>query len=124
LNTIRRTISKKVDLLCNDLVSAYGELSRQMEVVRIEEGFRKLLAQSKDLEQLLCHTMDFILRHAGYTNVAIWLASEEQEYELGAYMKYTIPGDKELVDAIKDGLLRTITREGFVQLEAETLRDK
>jgi FixJ family two-component response regulator len=124
LNTIRRTISKKVDLLCNDLIGAYGALSKQMDVVRIEEGFRKLLAQSQDLEQLLCHTMDSILRHAGYTNVAVWLASEEQEFELGAYMKYTIPGEKELIDAIKDGMVRTITRDNFVHLEGEALNDK
>lgn len=124
LNTIRRTISKKVDLLCNDLVSAYGELSRQVETVRAQEGFRKLLNQAKDLEQLLCHTMDWMLRHAGYTNVAIWLASEEQDFELGAYMKYTIPGDKELVEAMKDGIVRTLARDTFMHLDGEALRAK
>lgn len=124
LNTIRRTISKKVDLLCNDLVSAYGELSRQVDVVRTQEGFRKLVNQARDLEQLLCHTMDFLLRQAGYTNVAIWLASEEQDFELGAYMKYTIPGDKPLVDAMKEGIVTALTRENFIHAEGEQLRDK
>ena len=103
LNITRHTISKKVDLLCNDLVSAYGELSRQLDVVRMQEGFRKLLTEAADLEQLLCHAMDWILRNAGYCNVAVWLASEEQEFELGAYMKYTMPGEQELTDAMRVG---------------------
>ncbi len=124
LNTIRRTISKKVDLLCNDLVSAYGELSRQVDQLRIQEDFRKVLAQAKDLEQLLCHGMDWLLRHVGYCNVAVWLASEEHIFELGAYMKYTIPGDKELTEAMRGGILPLITRENLVLLEGESIRDK
>ncbi|HSV14430.1 MAG TPA: response regulator, partial [Tepidisphaeraceae bacterium] len=57
LGIARRMVSKKVDLLCNDLVSAYGELSKQLDIVRTQENFRKTIEQSKDLEQLLCHTM-------------------------------------------------------------------
>ena len=124
LNTIRRTISKKVDILCNDLVSAYGELSKQVDQVRLAEGFRKVLDQAKDLEQLLCHAMDWLLRQVGYCNVAVWLASEEHEFELGAYMKYTIPGDAQLTDAMKHGILPLVTRENLVLLEGETVRDK
>jgi FixJ family two-component response regulator len=116
LNLTRHTISKKVDLLCNDLVSAYGELSRQLDVVRTQEAFRKLLAEAGDLEQLLCHTMDWILRHAGYSNVAIWLASEDQTFELGAYMKFTIAGEPKLTDAMRRGLIPMISREGSVHL--------
>src|SRR5688572_7892749 len=124
LNTIRRTISKKVDILCNDLVSAYGELSKQVDQVRLAEGFRKVLDQAKDLEQLLCHAMDWLLRQVGYCNVAVWLASEEHEFELGAYMKYTIAGDVQLTDAMKNGILPLVTRENLVLLEGETVRDK
>ena len=124
LNTIRRTISKKVDILCNDLVSAYGELSKQVDQVRLAEGFRKVLDQAKDLEQLLCHAMDWLLRQVGYCNVAVWLASEEHEFELGAYMKYTIAGDQQLTDAMKNGILPLVTRENLVLLEGETVKDK
>src|SRR4051812_31654426 len=121
LNVSRRTVSKKVDLLCNDLVSAYGELSKQLDVVRVQEGFRKLLDSAKDLEQLLCHAMDWVLRHAGYSNVAVWLAADEGESELGAYMKYTIAGEKEFTEAMKEGLLPLVQREGFIHLGAEEL---
>jgi response regulator of citrate/malate metabolism len=124
LNSTRHTISKKVDLLCNDLVSAYGELSRMLDTVRQQEGFRKLLADASDLEQMLCHAMDWLLRHAGYCNVAIWLASDDEQFELGAYMKYTIAGEPELTDAMRLGLVPLIHREGSIHLTGQDARDQ
>ena len=108
LNDTRKTVSRKVDLLCNDLVSAYGELSRELDSVRTQEMFRKYIAQAQDLEQLLCHAMDWILRQLGYCNIAIWLSADDAAFQLGAYMKYTIAGEQPLVDALRDGLVRTI----------------
>ncbi len=122
LNEARNLVSKKVDLLCNDLISAYGELSKQMEGVRTKEGFRKYIADAKDLEQLLCHSMDWLLRQMGYANVGVWLASEEGESQLGAYMKYTTPGDAILTDALKRILLPLAARDGFVKIEASQLK--
>jgi len=124
LNLSRHTISKKVDLLCNDLVAAYGELSRQVDTVRMQEGFRRLLGGASDLEQLLCHAMDWILRHAGYCNVAVWLAAEDQQFELGAYMKYTIPGEPELTSAMRLGLVPMVNREGSIHLFGSEVRDQ
>ena len=112
LNQSRRTISKKVDLLCNDLVSAYGELSKQVEAVRTQEAFRKVAAQAEDLEQLLCHAMDWLLRQIGYSNVAVWLAGDDGVFQLGAYMRYTIPGDPPVVELIKRELLPAATADG------------
>ncbi len=105
LNTSRKMISKKVDLLCNDLVGAYGELSRQFDVVRFEEGFRKHIEKADDLEQYLCHSMDWLLRQVGYSNVAVFLAADDGAFQLGAYMKFTIAGDPPVTDAIKRVLL-------------------
>ncbi len=124
LNEARRTVSKKVDLLCNDLITAYGELSRQLDTVRTQENFRKTLHEAKDLEQLLCHAMDWMLRQIGYSNVAIWLAGDENDFQLGAYMKYTIPGEPALTEAIRKGLVPMINREAFVHLSAEEAREK
>src|SRR5215218_4218520 len=124
LNESRRIISKKVDLLCNDLVTAYGELSRQLDGVRTQEGFRKYVANAKDLEQLLCHSMDWMLRQIGYSNVAVWLSAEDGEFQLGAYMKYTVPGETMLTDALKRVLLPKVARDGFVRMKGEDLGDK
>jgi hypothetical protein len=68
--------------------------------------------------------MDWILRHAGYCNVAIWLSADQGDYELGAYMKYSIPGEPALTNAMRHGLLRVIEREGNVHLQGEELREK
>jgi response regulator of citrate/malate metabolism len=119
LNEARRVVSKKVDLLCNDLITAYGELSKQLDGVRTQESFRKLLAEAKDLEQLLCHAMDWMLRQLGYSNVAVWLASEESEFQLGAYMKYTTAGSPALTEAMRNGIVPMINREGFLHLSAD-----
>ena len=116
LNEARRTISKKVDLLCNDLVSAYGELSRQLDDVRTQEGFRKYVAGAKDLEQLLCHAMDWLLRQVGYSNVAVWLAGEDGDYQLGAYMKYTVAGEPVLTDALRRVVLPLAPTDGVARL--------
>ena len=124
LNESRRLISKKVDLLCNDLVSAYGELSRQLDGVRTQEGFRKYIEKAHDLEQLLCHSMDWMLRQMGYANVAVWLSAEDGEFQLAAYMKYTVPGEQMLTDALKRVLLPRAVREGFVRAKGEDFRDK
>jgi DNA-binding response OmpR family regulator len=123
LNDARKIVSKKVDLLCNDLITAYGELARQFDVLRTQEGFRKYLTNSKDLEQLLCHTMDWLLRQMGYSNVAIYLAADEQQFQLGAYMKYTIAGDKPITDALRQGLVPLTIRQGAVHFAGEELPD-
>jgi DNA-binding response OmpR family regulator len=118
LNESRRLVTRKVDLLCNDLVSAYGELSRQLDQVRTTESFRGAITVADNLEQMLCHAMDWMLRQIGYANVAIWLASEPG-FQLAAYMKYTIAGNNEMSEAMRQGLLPKIVREGIVQWSAD-----
>lgn len=119
LNESRRMISRKVDLLCNDLVTAYGELSRQLDDVRTQEGFRKFITGATDLEQLLCHAMDWLLRQLGYCNVAVYLAGEDGAFQLGAYMKYTLAGDAPLTDSLKRVLLPPTVREGVLHVNAD-----
>ena len=127
MNEARKLISKKVDILCNDLITAYGDLSRQVETVRSTEGFRKSLDTAADLEQLLCHAMDWLLRQVGYSNVAVWLTGEDGEYQLGAYMKYTVPGDPALTAALKREVLPLAARDAtdaVVRAKSADLRDR
>lgn len=126
LSDARRTVARKVDLLCNDLVGAYGELSRMMDQLRIGEDFRKVCDRAEGLEQLLCHTMDWLMRRCGYANIAVFLATEEApesaggaNFQLGAYVKYTVPSSPDLVDALRDGVVRRATQEGFVRLSSD-----
>ena len=118
LNDARRVVTRKVDLLCNDLVAAYGDLSRQLDLVRTTESFRGVVVSSEDLEQMLCHAMDWLLRQIGYSNVAIWLAGPEPEFQLGAYMKYTIAGEPNFTEAMRQGLVQILRRDGMIHLNA------
>jgi len=52
----------------------------------------------------------------GYANVAVWLADEEGDFQLGAYMKYTAAGDPPLTNAMKRAILPLATKEQFVRL--------
>ena len=125
LNDARKVVTKKVDLLCNDLITAYGELSRQLDMVRAQEGYKNAMGEAKDLEQLLCHSMDYLMRQMGYCNIAIWLAGDKpQEFQLGAYMKYTIAGETDLTDAMKVGVVKLADREGFIQFSGDEAQEK
>ncbi len=121
LNQARKLVSKKVDLLCNDLIGAYGELSQQIETVRLQEGYKQFIGQTADLEQLLCHTMDWLLRQMGYANVGIWLAADDEEFSLGAYMKYTVASTPDLTEALEKNLVRMAARKGFVHMAGKEL---
>ena len=121
LNKARRTVSQKVDLLCNDLITAYGDVAKQMSSLRTEESFRRTLNEAADLEQMLCHAMDWLLKQVGYSNIAVWLSGEDDKFELGAYMKYTTPGDPKLVAAIEKSVIPAVTRQGHVNLSAVEL---
>jgi response regulator of citrate/malate metabolism len=123
LNEARKVVAKKVDLLCNDLINAYGDLSRQLDTVRISESFRGAIHSADDLEQMLCHAMDWLLRQIGYANVAIWLAAEPG-FQLGAYMKYTIPGEPPLIESMRRNLLPLVVRDGLVHLSAAEVPEK
>jgi FixJ family two-component response regulator len=125
LNEARKVVTRKVDLLCNDLITAYGELSKQLDVVRTQEGFKNFLGEMKDLEQLLCHSMDYLMRQVGYCNIAIWLAGDKPgEFQLGAYMKYTIAGEQDMTEAMRVGLVPLTDREGFLRLSGDEAQER
>lgn len=124
LSEARRTVGKQVDLLCNDLIGAYGDLSRQLNDIRAQESFRKYIGRTNDLEQMLCHSMDWLLRQLGYSNVAIWLASDDQEFQLGAYMKHTLPGEDAMTAAMKDGLVRRTVQGGWLLLNGDDVQQQ
>jgi len=123
LNDSRRMVNKKVDLLCNDLVTAYAELARQLEEVRTTESFRAGITQSKNLEQLLRHTLDWLLRQMGYANAAIWLASDEGPQQ-NAYMKCTIACTPQLVEAMRTGIIPRIMHDELIHADNQQLRKR
>ncbi|MBL9032600.1 MAG: hypothetical protein JNM80_12950 [Phycisphaerae bacterium] len=91
LNDARHEISSQVSSMCEDLVSAYQELSDQMTQLGVASEFNSLIRQELDVESLLRTALEFILAKTGPTNGAIFLPSSSRDYSLGAYVNYNTP---------------------------------
>ena len=105
LNEARQVVSKKVDLLCNDLISAYGELSKQLDVVRDQEGFRNFIGEIGKTSSSCSAT-----RWTGCCGSWATATSpsgspgEDGEFQLGAYMKYTVAGEPPVIAALQNAV--------------------
>jgi DNA-binding response OmpR family regulator len=121
MNRARHQVSRKVDLLCGDFVSAYSDVAEQVEQVRLQRALRDLLGSASDLEQLLCHTMDWLLRHVGHCNIAIFLDDDAGSCELGAYMKHSVAGDDAVIAWIRDRVLPVVTSDRVRRVELDKL---
>lgn len=88
LNQARVDVSKQVDILCNDLVTAYQELAGQMQQVVQASEFGAVIRDELDLEHLLRKTLEHLVEKAGATNAAVFLPSSMDEYTLGGYVNY------------------------------------
>ncbi len=93
LNRARLDVSHQVDILCNDLVTAYQELAEQMQQAVTGNEFHALIKHELDLEQALRITLEFLVTKAGPTNAAIFLPATMDEYSLGGYVNYDCPSD-------------------------------
>jgi DNA-binding response OmpR family regulator len=102
LNSARIEVTKQVDVLCNDLVTAYQELATQMQQVVQTSEFGAVIRNELDLEQLLRKTLEFVIQKAGPTNAAIFLPSTLDEYSLGGYVNFDCAADS--ADVLLDHL--------------------
>ena len=102
LNRARHEITQQVDILCNDLVSAYQDLVHHMRHVELTTEFRALVQEELDLERLLRRSLEFILDKVGPTNAVIFLPSETGGYSVGGYINYSF--DSSTADVLLDHL--------------------
>lgn len=93
LNTAREEVSRQVDTLCNDLVTAYQDLADQMQHATMASEFSALVRQELDVESLLRTTLEYLLSKTGPTNAAVFLPTGHSDYSLGAYVNYDVPRD-------------------------------
>jgi len=91
LNDARHQVTQQVDILCNDLVSAYQDLAGQMKHVQAVTQFKTQIEHELDLENLLRVTLEFLLQHIGPTNAVIFLPSTGGGFTTGGY--YTFDKD-------------------------------
>ena len=88
LNRAREDVSSQVDILCNDLVTAYQELACQMQNVVQSTQYSDLVKDELDLEALLRRTLEHLMEKVGPANAAIFLPASMDEYSLGGYVNY------------------------------------
>lgn len=93
LNAAREEVTRQVDLICNDLVTAYQELAEQMATASQTNEFAGLVRGELDLEALLRRTLEFLLQKTGPTNAAIFLPATADEFSLGGYVNYDCTAD-------------------------------
>ncbi|MEO1235490.1 MAG: response regulator, partial [Planctomycetota bacterium] len=88
LNDARQEVAQQVDVLCNDLVTAYQELACQMQNVAQTSEYAELIGDELDLETLLRRTLEHLMAKLGPSNAAIFLPATLDEYSLGGYVNY------------------------------------
>jgi len=93
LDAARKEVSEQVDILCNDLVTAYQELAMQMQQAVQTSEYAGIVRDELDLECLLRRTLEFIAQKAGPTNAALFLPATADEYTLGGYVNYDCSSD-------------------------------
>lgn len=93
LSRAHEEVTQQVDVLCNDLVTAYQELAEQMHKVAETRDFTHALRNELDLEQVLRKTLEHLLTKAGPTNAAVFLPTTADEFTLGGYVNYDCSGD-------------------------------
>lgn len=119
LNAARVEVSKQVDILCNDLVTAYQELACQMQNVVQTSEFSGLVKDELDLEALLRVTLEHLMAKLGPSNAAIFLPATMDEYSLGGYVNYDCTSESAdiLLEHLADTLApRVATADDLVHL--------
>jgi DNA-binding response OmpR family regulator len=86
LTQAHQDVSRQVDVLCNDLVTAYHDLASQMHETVQNNDFLSYVGNELDLEHVLRRTLEYVLEKAGPTNAALFLPAMADEYSLGGYV--------------------------------------
>lgn len=114
LDHANRDVSKQVDSLCKDLLSAYRELAGQMNHVVHTTEYAALVRDELDLENVIRKTLEHLVDKAGPANCAIFLPATADEYSVGGYVNYDCDNDSgELVlSHLADTLAPLVAEQG------------
>ena len=73
LNSVRHEQAKKIDILCNDMVSAHGEFIKQLQCLSFGVGFYESILGCRNMASLLESTTESIAKCIRGANIAIFL---------------------------------------------------
>jgi DNA-binding response OmpR family regulator len=109
LDTAREEVSREVDTLCQDLVSAYQTIAGKVGRDAEQGEYASLVRSELDVEKLLRTTLEYVLSRTGPINAAVFLPTGCEDYSLGAYVNYDIP--KSHADVMLDHLADVIPEQ-------------
>jgi len=114
LNDARLEVTEQVDVLCNDLVTAYQELAVQVQNVTQTAGYREAIGEELDLEVVLRKTLEYIIQQAGPCNAAVFLPCSADEFSLGGYVNYDCTKESAdmLLEHLADVLAPMVAKKG------------
>lgn len=114
LNEARLEVTEQVDVLCNDLVTAYQELAVQVQNVTQAAGYRDAIGEELDLEVVLRKTLEYVIQQAGPCNAAVFLPSSADEFSLGGYVNYDCTKESAdmLLEHLADVLAPAVAERG------------
>lgn len=122
LNDARLEVTEQVDVLCNDLVTAYQELAVQMQNITQTNGYQEAIGEELDLEALLRKTLEYLIQQAGPCNAAVFLPSSADEFALGGYVNYDCTKESAdmLLEHLADVLAPSIAQQEVPLIHATT----
>jgi len=88
LAAARSEVSRQVNVICNDVVTAYQELAEQLQNVENSSEYTALIGNELDLERLLRESLEYLLKKIGPMNAAVFLPATMDEFSLGGYINY------------------------------------
>lgn len=114
LDDARQEVTDQVDVLCNDLVTAYQELAVQVQNVSQTAGYQDAVGEELDLEVVLRKTLEYIVQQAGPCNAAVFLPSSADEFSLGGYVNYDCTKESAdmLLEHLADVLAPAVAEKG------------
>lgn len=114
LDDARAEVTDQVDVLCNDLVTAYQELAVQVQNVTQTAGYSQAIGEELDLEAVLRKTLEYIIQQAGPCNAAVFLPSSADEFSLGGYVNYDCTKESAdmLLEHLADVLAPRVAQHG------------
>lgn len=96
LTDSKHEIASRLDTLESEFEACRSDVSAQLNVTAAASEFRALVSQELAVEDVLRTALEYVLSKTGPTNGAVFLATAESEFSLGAYVNFEC--SRELAD--------------------------
>lgn len=91
LHDARMDVSRQVDVLCHDLVTAYQELAVKVQQAAPPSGYADRVSGDLAIDSVLRKTLQYLIEEAGPTSAAVFLPAMLDEFALGGYVNQDLP---------------------------------